>query len=310
MDGVGAGADRAAGVKISVHTRAILEAFLVTFLWSTSWVLIKIGLTDLPALTFAGLRYATAFLCLLPWVLRPSYAAQCRRLTRGDWLGLLALGVLMYAVTQGAQFIGLAYLPAVTVSLLLTLTVFVVPLFGIGLLAEYPTAAQWGGVALFLVGAAVYFYPAVLPAGELTGIIVVLIGVLANALSAILGRRINRAGRIAPLIVTAASMGIGAAVLLGGGAFVQGLPHLTGTHWAIIIWLAVVNTAFAFTLWNRTLQILSALESSLINNTMLIQIAILAWVFLGETLAAPKILGLALASTGVWLAQRWRAPIA
>ena len=87
-------------------------------------------------------------------------------------------------------------------------------------------------------------------------------------------------------------------------------PCFTGTHWAIIIWLAVVNTAFAFTLWNRTLQILSALESSLINNTMLIQIAILAWVFLGETLAAPKILGLALASTGVWLAQRWRAPIA
>ena len=40
-------------------------------------------------------------------------------------------------------------------------------------------------------------------------------------------------------------------------------------------WLALVNSAFAFTLWNRTLRTLSATESSVINNTMLIQIAIL-----------------------------------
>lgn len=47
----------------SPHTRAVLQALLVTFLWSTSWVLIKIGLADIPALTFAGLRYVLAFWC-------------------------------------------------------------------------------------------------------------------------------------------------------------------------------------------------------------------------------------------------------
>jgi drug/metabolite transporter (DMT)-like permease len=42
----------------------------VTFLWSTSWVLIKIGLRgDLPPITFAGLRYGLATLCLAPFVL-------------------------------------------------------------------------------------------------------------------------------------------------------------------------------------------------------------------------------------------------
>jgi drug/metabolite transporter (DMT)-like permease len=61
--------------------------------------------------------------------------------------------------------------------------------------------------------------------------------------------------------------------------------------WLLIAWLAVVNTAFAFTLWNHTLRTLSAVESSIINNLMLPQIAILAFVFLGETLNGKEILG-------------------
>ncbi|MBN1566165.1 MAG: DMT family transporter, partial [Anaerolineae bacterium] len=73
--------------------------------------------------------------------------------------------------------------------------------------------------------------------------------------------------------------------------------------WAIIAWLAVVNTAFAFTLWNHTQRTLPAVESSILNNTMLIQIAVLAWVFLGEALAAREIAGLALAGFGMLVVQ-------
>ena len=41
----------------SPHVRAVVQALFVTFFWSTSWVLIKFGLKDIPALPFAGLRY-------------------------------------------------------------------------------------------------------------------------------------------------------------------------------------------------------------------------------------------------------------
>ncbi|MGC8165164.1 EamA family transporter, partial [Salmonella enterica] len=68
-------------------------------------------------------------------------------------------------------------------------------------------------------------------------------------------------------------------------------------------WLAVVNTAFAFTLWNLTLRTLSAMESSLINNAMLIQIPILAWLFLGEVITWQKGVGLLLAGAGIVLVQ-------
>lgn len=35
---------------------SVVMAMMVVFLWATSWVLIKIGLEEIPVLTFAGLR--------------------------------------------------------------------------------------------------------------------------------------------------------------------------------------------------------------------------------------------------------------
>jgi drug/metabolite transporter (DMT)-like permease len=285
------------------HLGAVLQALLVTFLWSTSFVLVKIGLQDIPALTFAGLRYSLAFLCLLPFVLRPAGLISLRGLSGQRWARLIVLGLLFYAVTQGAQFLGLAYLPALTVSLLLNFTTIVVALLGIFLLAERPTALQWSGVFLNIVGIVIYFYPVAIPASQVVGLIVVTVGVLANAGSSILGRRVNRDGDISPLTVTIVSMGVGAIVLLGTGVLTQGLPPLSPVHWVIIGWLAVVNTAFAFTLWNHTLRTLSAMESSIINSTMLVQIAILAWLFLGEQLTWQEGIGMVLAGFGALIVQ-------
>jgi drug/metabolite transporter (DMT)-like permease len=270
-------------------------------------VFIKIGLQDIPPLLFAGLRYSLAFLLLLPLFARPARRASLRTLTARDWRRLLMLGVLVYAVTQGAQFLGLLYLPAVTVSLLLNFTTVMVALLGALFLAERPTWRQWGGVMLSLVGGLLYFYPVALPASQLLGLAIVVIGVLANAASAVLGRSINRASELSPLTVTLVSMGIGALLLLATGVAYQGFPPLSWQSWAIIGWLALVNTAFAFTLWNQTLRTLSAVESSIINNTMLVQIALLAWVFLGERLTPQEIGGLVLAALGALFVQRFNA---
>ncbi len=45
------------------------------------------------------------------------------------------------------------------------------------------------------------------------------------------------------------------------------------------------------------------MESSVLNNTMLIQVAVLAWVFLGEALSARQIGGVVLAGLGALLVQ-------
>jgi drug/metabolite transporter (DMT)-like permease len=287
----------------SPHVRVVLQALLVTFLWSTSWVLIKIGLVDIPALPFAGLRYTLAFLCLLPLAIRSGQLGTLRQLPARTWLRLSLLGLLFYSVTQGAQFLSLFYLPAMTVSLLLSFTTILVALLGIVLLGERPTAAQWAGTALYLIGVLAYFYPVALPKAEVIGLVVAAAGVLANALSSILGRSVNRDGETSPMVVTVVSMGIGAVILLAGGVAMQGFPRLNLLHWLLILWLAVVNTAFAFTLWNVTLRTLSAMESSILNNTMLFQIGILAWLFLGEELTVQQGAGILLAGMGTLVVQ-------
>lgn len=292
------------------HLQAVFQALLVAFLWSTSWILIKIGLQrEIPPLTFAGLRYTLAFLCLLVFFLRrPGSIALLRAQTRRTWMHLALLGLMFYTATQGAQFVGLALLPAATVNLLLACTAAVVALLGIRLLSERPTALQWGGMVVYLFGVLVYFYPAVLAGDQVVGILVVSGGVLANAGSALLGRAINREGTLSPLVITTVSMGIGAITLLAAGIITQGVPALSITEWLIIAWLALVNTAFAFTLWNHTLRTLTALESSLINNTMLIHIPLMAWGFLGEALDIKAIVALVIAGVGILVVQVRRLP--
>jgi len=51
------------------------------------------------------------------------------------------------------------------------------------------------------------------------------------------------------------------------------------------------------------LRTLTAMESSIINGTMLIQIAILAWIFLGEGISLQEIIGMAVAAAGAVLVQ-------
>lgn len=285
------------------HLKAILLALIVTFLWSTSFVIIKIGLAEIPPLTFAALRYTIAFICLFPFVLNKKNKSVIKNLSRRDWLKLLLLGILFYSFTQGTQFIGLSLLPAVTVSLWLNFTPLIVAVMAIILIKEFPTVLQWVGVILFIAGIITYFYPINLSQNQELGLIVMTIGVIANSASAVLGRSINRAGNINPLVITVISMGIGSIILLISGTITQGLSPISLNNFLFLLWLAVINTALAFTIWNYTLRTLSAMESSIINGTMLIQIAFLAWIFLGEEISGRELMGMAVAALGAMLVQ-------
>ena len=289
--------------KPSPHATAVLQALFVTFLWSTSWVLIKFGLQEIPALTFAGLRYFLAFLVLLPFYFRSGQAQAARHITHRDLMLLTLLGLLYYTITQGSQFVALSLLPATNFSVLLNGSALVVAVLGIYLLHEIPTRRQWSGMLVFLAGVALFFFPYNFPPGAALGYFVAALHILATSLSSILGREVNRQHTLPPLTITTISMGVGSIVLLGIGLAVEPTPRLNLQSWLIIFWLAVVNTAVAFTLWNHTLRTLTATESSVINNTMLIQIALLAWIFLGEALTPLQVAALALVALGALLVQ-------
>jgi drug/metabolite transporter (DMT)-like permease len=290
-------------VKNPSHLKAILLALLVTFLWSTSFILIKWGLAEIPPLTYAGLRYILAFVCLLPFAFLGKNRTVVKSLDKKEWYKLILYGLLFIALTQGTMFMGLLLLPAVTVSLWLNFTPLVVALMGIFFLREYPTFLQWGGAILFIVGILMYFFPVSLNESQGVGLLIMTIGVLANSSSSVLGRDINRSGKLNPLVVTVVSMGFGSIVLLTVGVIVQGLPSISTQNTIYLLWLAIVNTAVAFVIWNYTLRTLTAMESSIINGTMLIQIAILGWIFLDEGISIQEIIGMSIAAIGAVLVQ-------
>jgi drug/metabolite transporter (DMT)-like permease len=282
---------------------AILQALFIAFLWATSWVLIKLGLEDIPPLVFAGTRYFLAFIILLVVFLLTSRRTPSAALPRRTWGRVAIFGLLLYSVAQGAMFVALQYLPAVTLNLILNFNTLGVALLGAFWLSERPTSLQWAGILLALVGALVYFLPAAIPQAQWRGVFAALVCLSANILALMAGRQVNSPGASSPLLITLVSMGVGSIALLAAGLLVEGMPAISLRNALFILWLAVVNTAFAFTLWNHTLRTLTAAESSICTGTMLVWIPILAVLFLGETLDAKAIVGLMAVGAGTILVQ-------
>lgn len=286
------------------HFGAIGIGLLVTVLWSSSWVLIRWGLDGegLEPITFAALRYGLAAVVVVGWMLfRESPRALFEGISRPTWVRIVVLGVVMYALTQGAQFVAIDNQPAATSSLVLSLTPLLVAGLAVASLGEVPASRQVIGTILVIGGAWLYF------SGDLgattVGMVAAVVGLAANVGASLLGRHVNREGRLSPVGVTALSMSVGAALLVGVGLTVEGIPSVSLKAWLIIVWLAVVNTALAFTLWNLSLRRLSAVESAGLNNSMMIQIAVLAWMFLDEPLGIAEIIGIVLVSIGVFFTQ-------
>lgn len=282
------------------HLLALLEACLVTFLWSSSYVLVKIGLTQLSPLTLVALRYVVASVILVPLALIKGESALLSE--RKNILKMVFLGITGYTIAQGLQCVGLFYLPAVSVTFILNFTPVIVLVLGVTFLREYPTHIQLVGMGLVLLGTYLFFN-APLSGSSLLGVIITLLSGVGWGAYLVSGRLLFVSEEINPLGLTAFSMGLGTIAIAVAAYSVEGLSSVSLTGWEIIIWLGVVNTALAFFLWNHALQRLGAFEISVLQNTMLVQIAILSWVFLGEQLTVMKLIPMVLVFVGALIVQ-------
>ncbi len=286
-------------LRLSSGVSSLLEAYVDTLLWSSSYLLVKIGLTEVSPLTLVSLRYVVASAILLPMAV---IQGEMGLLRVGNLLKLVVLGLSGYARAQGLQCLGLFYLPAVSVTFILSFTPVIVLVLGTVFLWEKPTKLQLSGIGIVLLGAYLFF-DAPLSGGGLIGLPITLLSGIGWAVYLVLGRRLFIEKKVKPLGFTSATMGLGTIVIAVTAYSVERLPSVSLQGWAIILWLGVVNTAFAFFLWNHALQRLEAFRIAVLQNTMLIQIAILSWLFLGERMTAMKILPIALVFLGVLIVQ-------
>ena len=279
---------------------AIGESALATIIWASSFVFVKIGLEYMGPLTIAGFRYFLAFLVLLPfWVHKGMIEPP---ISRGIGLRLFAIGISAYTIGNGALFWGLKYLPATTVSFLMSLSPLLILLGGAVWLKEIPTRWQVFGVIVSLLGS-VLFFSSGLQSGEPVGIIIVMVGLMGFMLFGVLGREIARGKQLDTLTLTTIPLAIGGGFLLLIAFPLEGMPLLSPESVGIALWLAIVNTALAYVLYNHSLQILTALEMNVMLNLTPLGTALLAWWLLGERLGFVQIIGMVIMIMGVIFVQ-------
>jgi len=263
---------------------AILEAVFVNVIWASSFIFVKLSLKDLGPLTIGGLRYFIGFLVLLPFMLRKEkpYA-----IPRRMWLRLFLIGLCAYAIGNGAMFWSLKYLPATTVSFMMGMITLLILFGGIIWLHETPNRVQLIGILVTLGGTVLFFSTGLKP-GEPLGMAILAIGLLGFTFFGVLGRDVARAQKVDTLSLTAIPLALGGRCLLLVALPLEGLPHASPVTWGLVLWLAAVNTALGYILYNHALQVLTA------------------WFLLGERLSLLQWIGMVIVIVGVALVQRPR----
>lgn len=280
----------------------MVEALIVTFLWSTSYVFIKIGLEEINPFAFAAYRYIIASIVLIVYA-SICYREKMKEININRLAVFLALGFTGYFIAQGMQFLGLFYLSPITVTFVLNLTPIFVLVLSAVFLKEKPLSTQLLGIVLALTGVLVYFHNSIHDLGETIGMLVTLVSGVCWSVYMILIRHCLWKKGENVTALTVYSMSLGALMLLGATVLSGNVVNVSLRSWLIIIWLSIVNTAVAFMLWNHALKILKAYEQSILQNSMLIQIALLSVVFLGEQLTLQKIFGMIMVFVGVLIVQ-------
>ncbi|MHA2232022.1 MAG: DMT family transporter [Candidatus Hodarchaeales archaeon] len=294
---------------------ALGAALFTTFLWSTSYVAIKIGLEQekIPPLSFAALRYLVGFLILgtIWYVRKDNIRSKTDSRIPQQVLVLIAImGIAGYALEPGLRYMGMApgagKLPALHSAFISNFNPAIVLLLGLVIYVALPNSKQILGLILALVGAYIYFIMmpgsgSGIDSSEGWGIILTVGSGFAWGTYQILTKHLTQKTDV--FFQTTFAMGVGSIFLLSLALIIEGWPVLSLNLVILVVLLGTFNTALAYLLWNYAMKYLGTFEATVLQNSMLIQIAILSILFLDQRLYLNMLLGILLVLMGVFLVQ-------
>ncbi|WYP26945.1 DMT family transporter [Alkalihalobacillus sp. FSL W8-0930] len=286
---------------------AIIVGVIVTVLWSSSYILNAWAFEEgIGPLTLAGARYLVAAI-VLTVVVRSVHLFDKREndaKLKLNWRILLLLGLTGYLFAQGLQYAGQFYMTPTQTSLFLSIgNTSAVLLVDYAYTRESRSRSSIYALLVLSVGVLTYFYPWELKQISFIGITLVLFSSIVYALNLTINRSLLRqkVTRTEDLILF--PMLIGAVGLLGVGLTIEEIPSLTPKLVLLILWLGSVNGALAFYLWTWTQRHLKAYESSLLNNLLLIEIALLDVIFLHRQLSLMQVVGILIVAASITYVQ-------
>jgi drug/metabolite transporter (DMT)-like permease len=268
---------------------------------ASSYVALKIGQQEMTPLTMASMRNLWTFLVLAPVVLATGTHLELRCARPRVLGGLLAMGLLGFSVASLLIFGAVSELSATTAGLLQALRPLLALLLGLALLRDRPSGLQVLGVLIILLGGYLFF-PATPAASELRAMLLLVGGYALMVVCQVIGRGLGLQG-VSTLSIVAVPFAIGGVVLTAVLLVDEGLPSASWRAVAVIAYLAIVASAGGFALIYHALRRLTNVELSSMTNLVPLATAVLAAGVLGEALTLQMMVGLVIATLGVFIVQ-------
>jgi drug/metabolite transporter (DMT)-like permease len=292
---------------------SVLVWVVLSLIWGSTWLFIKLGLKDLPPVTFAGIRFVIAALILwcIVYIRRVAIPRNLR-----DWALIAITGVLSFSCNYGLLFWGEQRTSSGLAAILQT----IIPAFGLVIAhyylpSERITPAKAVGVLLGMLGVAVIFSDQMGAEGPSAfwGSVAIVVGAFAVAYSNVVVKA--RIRNVDTAVLAAGQMVFGLIPLLLVGISTEGNPlkfHWTESAVLSLLYLAVVGSSIAFLLFYWLVRRIDVTKTMLISLVTPEIAVLLGWAVLGEKLSWRIVVGGVgiMAGIGIIVAQkagtRWR----
>lgn len=288
---------------MSATRRAYLALALICIIWGTTYTAIKYAVYDFPPYLLVGIRQTAAGILLL------ALAMGSSRATKPSWPYIARQSLTGLAtITGGNGFVtwGMQYVSSGLAAIIGSLTPVLVVLLSIALQSRERIHTRMVlGVLLGFGGLALIFREGWQDFSRLDyrwGIAGCFASCFTWSLGTVMAKKWN-SSEVSPLLNAGLQITVG-----GLGAFV--LSALFDTHyninhstkgWLSVLYLALIGSALAFTLYMFVLKHLSATVSSLYTYINPVVAILLGWVLLGEALTLWEVVGMGLTIIGVWI---------
>ena len=270
----------------------ILIWLILCLIWGTTWIFIKIGLADLPPITFAAARFTLAVLILIPviWVRGLPLPRTAR-----EWKLIALTGFLQFSFNYSTVFWAEQYITSGLAAVLQAMiTVFGLLLAWIFLPAERITPLKIFAVIVGIIGVAVIFAEQLRIENMMAfvGCAAIVAGAYAAAQASILIKA--RGSSLHPASLVCAQMLCGLPAILLYSFAAEGNPFSFNWTWSAVgcvLYLTLLGTIAAFWLYYWLLSRIESTKAMMISLVTPLIAVLIGAIFLGERLPPQTLAG-------------------
>jgi drug/metabolite transporter (DMT)-like permease len=233
-----------------VDVRLALSLAAVYVIWSSTYLVMKLAVVEMPPLVFASMRFVAAGLVMLIVAMRRGVAFPAAR----DWLRVLPIGALLFLGGNGLVSIAQKSLASGGAAVVCAMMPLWVGVLG-AISGEKPTKREWVSLAIGFVGIIILMGGPSL-AGEPHHIVMIMFSPIFWALGSVMARRLPSRIGGDPFMLPAMEMLTGGAVLaVVGLAFGERVPtDASANAWLALAYLTVFGSLLAFTAYTWLLR--------------------------------------------------------